>query len=161
MEAKYGNLGWAPGTFQTRGASLAGIIIPHNKSLDGHSDADVGLHAITDAIYGALGLDDIGYYFNPNNLKWKDADSKIFLDDALKKLDDMFGQIINMDINVICEEPKINLHRSNIKNNLSKLLSISLSKISIKATTTEKLGFTGRKEGIAVQVLVNINIRSS
>jgi 2-C-methyl-D-erythritol 4-phosphate cytidylyltransferase / 2-C-methyl-D-erythritol 2,4-cyclodiphosphate synthase len=140
---------------------LFGIIIPHNKSLDGHSDADVGLHAITDAIYGALGLDDIGYYFNPNNLKWKDADSKIFLDDALKKLDDMFGQIINMDINVICEEPKINLYRSNIKNNLSKLLSISLSKISIKATTTEKLGFTGRKEGIAVQVLVNINIRSS
>jgi 2-C-methyl-D-erythritol 4-phosphate cytidylyltransferase/2-C-methyl-D-erythritol 2,4-cyclodiphosphate synthase len=118
------------------------------------------LHAITDSIYGALGLEDIGFYFNPNNSKWKNADSKLFLADALNKLNDNFGLINNIDIIVICEEPKINLHRAVIKNKLSELLSIPITRISVKATTTEKLGFTGRKEGIAVQAIVNIVMRN-
>ena len=139
---------------------LFGVNIPYTKSLEGHSDADVGLHAITDSIYGALGLEDIGFYFNPNNSKWKNADSKLFLADALNKLNDNLGLINNIDIVVICEEPKINLHRTVIKNKLSELLSIPITRISVKATTTEKLGFTGRKEGIAVQAIVNIGIRN-
>ena len=139
---------------------LFGIDIPYTKSLEGHSDADVGLHAITDSIYGALGLEDIGFYFNPNNSKWKNADSKLFLGDALNRLNDNLGSINNIDIIVICEEPKINLHRIRIKNKLSELLSIPINRISVKATTTERLGFTGRKEGIAVQAIVNIGIRN-
>ncbi len=135
---------------------IFGINIPFNKSLKGHSDADVGLHSITDAIYGSLGLEDIGYYFNPNDKKWKNTDSKVFLDDALEKLKKANAKIINLDIVVICEEPKINPYRIEIKDNLAKLLDITSSQISVKGTTTEELGFTGRKEGIAVQTIVNI-----
>ena len=136
---------------------IFGINIPFNKSLKGHSDADVGLHSITDAIYGSLGLEDIGYYFNPNDKKWKDADSKVFLDDALEKLEKANAKIINLDIVVICEEPKINQYRIEIKKKLANLLDIDSSQISIKGTTTEELGFTGRKEGIAVQTIVNVS----
>jgi 2-C-methyl-D-erythritol 4-phosphate cytidylyltransferase/2-C-methyl-D-erythritol 2,4-cyclodiphosphate synthase len=136
---------------------IFGINIPFNKSLKGHSDADVGLHSITDAIYGSLGLEDIGYYFNPNDEKWKDTDSKVFLDDALEKLEKANAKIINLDIVVICEEPKINQYRIEIKKKLADLLDIDSSQISIKGTTTEELGFTGRKEGIAVQTIVNVS----
>jgi 2-C-methyl-D-erythritol 4-phosphate cytidylyltransferase/2-C-methyl-D-erythritol 2,4-cyclodiphosphate synthase len=136
---------------------IFGINIPFNKSLKGHSDADVGLHSITDAIYGSLGLEDIGYYFNPNDKKWKDADSTVFLDDALEKLEKANAKIINLDIVVICEEPKINPYRIEIKKKLADLLNIDSSQISIKGTTTEELGFTGRKEGIAVQTIVNVS----
>jgi len=136
---------------------IFGINIPFNKSLKGHSDADVGLHSITDAIYGSLGLEDIGYYFNPNDKKWKDTDSKVFLDDALEKLEKAKAKIINLDIVVICEEPKINPYRIEIKKKLADLLDIDSSQISIKGTTTEELGFTGRKEGIAVQTIVNVS----
>ena len=136
---------------------IFGINIPFNKSLKGHSDADVGLHSITDAIYGSLGLEDIGYYFNPNDEKWKDTDSKVFLDDALEKLEKAKAKIINLDIVVICEEPKINPYRIEIKKKLADLLDIDSSQISIKGTTTEELGFTGRKEGIAVQTIVNVS----
>lgn len=135
---------------------IFGINIPFNKSLKGHSDADVGLHSITDAIYGSLGLEDIGYYFNPNDKKWKNTDSKVFLDDALEKLKNANARIINLDIIVICEEPKINPYRIEIKDKLADLMDINSSQISIKGTTTEELGFTGRKEGIAVQTIVNI-----
>jgi 2-C-methyl-D-erythritol 4-phosphate cytidylyltransferase/2-C-methyl-D-erythritol 2,4-cyclodiphosphate synthase len=135
---------------------IFGINIPFNKSLKGHSDADVGLHSITDAIYGSLGLEDIGYFFNPNDKKWKNTDSKVFLDDALKKLKEAKAKIINLDVVVICEEPKITPYRMEIKNKLADLISIDSSQISIKATTTEGLGFTGRKEGIAVQTIINI-----
>ena len=135
---------------------IFGINIPYNKSLKGHSDADVGLHSITDAIYGSLGLEDIGYYFNPNDKKWKNTDSKVFLDDALEKLKKANARIINLDIIVICEEPKINPYRIEIKDKLADLMGINSSQISIKGTTTEELGFTGRKEGIAVQTIVNI-----
>tara|TARA_B100001057_G_scaffold386185_1_gene393049 strand:- start:195 stop:1373 length:1179 start_codon:yes stop_codon:yes gene_type:complete len=138
---------------------LFGIDIPFHKSLQGHSDADVGLHSITDAIYGSIGSEDIGVHFSPKNSKWEDADSQIFLEHSLANLKDFGGKILNIDIVVICEEPNINTFRDPIKENLSMLLAIDKSMIGLKATTTEKLGFTGRKEGIAVQTIINISVK--
>ena len=138
---------------------LFGIDIPFHKSLQGHSDADVGLHSVTDAIYGSIGSEDIGVHFSPKNNKWSDADSKIFLEHALTTLKDFGGKILNIDIVVICEEPNINTFREPIKENLSMVLAIDKSMIGLKATTTEKLGFTGRKEGIAVQTIINVSVK--
>ncbi len=138
---------------------IFGIDIPFNKTLVGHSDADVGLHAITDAIYGSIGSDDIGSHFNPADEKWRGADSKIFLDHSLLKLEEFGGKILNIDLVVIAEEPNINAYRNAIKKKLSVLLNIDVSNIGLKATTTEKLGFAGRKEGIAVQTIVNISVK--
>ncbi len=137
---------------------IFGIDIPFNKTLVGHSDADVGLHAITDAIYGSIGSDDIGSHFNPADQRWQGADSKIFLDHSLLKLEQFGGKILNIDLVVIAEEPNINSYKNAIKKELSALLKIDESNIGLKATTTEKLGFTGRKEGIAVQTIVNISV---
>ena len=138
---------------------IFGIDIPFNKKLVGHSDADVGLHAITDAIYGSIGSEDIGSHFNPADNKWRGADSKKFLDHSLMKLKEFGGKILNIDLVVIAEEPNINAYREAIKGNLSDLLKIDVSNIGLKATTTEKLGFTGRKEGIAVQTIVNVSVK--
>ena len=138
---------------------IFGIDIPFNKTLVGHSDADVGLHAITDAIYGSIGSDDIGSHFNPADKRWLGADSKIFLDHSLLKLEEFGGKILNIDLVVIAEEPNINAYKNAIKKELSALLKIDVSNIGLKATTTEKLGFTGRKEGIAVQTIVNISVK--
>ena len=138
---------------------IFGIDIPFNKTLVGHSDADVGLHAITDAIYGSIGSDDIGSHFNPADERWRGADSKIFLDHSLLKLKEFGGKILNIDLVVIAEEPNINTYRNAIKKKLSVLLNIDVSNIGLKATTTEKLGFAGRKEGIAVQTIVNISVK--
>ena len=138
---------------------IFGIDIPFNKTLIGHSDADVGLHAITDAIYGSIGSDDIGSHFNPADERWRGADSKIFLDHSLLKLKEFGGKILNIDLVVIAEEPNINAYRNAIKKKLSVLLNIDVSNIGLKATTTEKLGFAGRKEGIAVQTIVNISVK--
>ncbi|MEC8315683.1 MAG: 2-C-methyl-D-erythritol 2,4-cyclodiphosphate synthase [Pseudomonadota bacterium] len=138
---------------------IFGIDIPFNKKLVGHSDADVGLHAITDAIYGSIGSDDIGSHFNPADKRWQGADSKIFLDHSLLKLEEFGGKILNIDLVVIAEEPNINSYKNAIKKALSALLKIDESNIGLKATTTEKLGFAGRKEGIAVQTIVNISVK--
>ena len=142
-----------------RNIRIFGIDIPFNKTLVGHSDADVGLHAITDAIYGSIGSDDIGSHFNPADERWQGADSKIFLDHSLLKLEQFGGKILNIDLVVIAEEPNINSYKNAIKKELSVLLKIDESNIGLKATTTEKLGFTGRKEGIAVQTIVNISVK--
>ena len=142
-----------------RNIRIFGIDIPFNKTLVGHSDADVGLHAITDAIYGSIGSDDIGSHFNPADERWQGADSKIFLDHSLLKLEEFGGKIQNIDLVVIAEEPNINSYKNAIKKELSALLKIDESNIGLKATTTEKLGFTGRKEGIAVQTIVNISVK--
>ena len=142
-----------------RNIRIFGIDIPFNKTLVGHSDADVGLHAITDAIYGSIGSDDIGSHFNPADERWQGADSKIFLDHSLLKLEEFGGKILNIDLVVIAEEPNINSYKNAIKKELSALLKIDESNIGLKATTTEKLGFTGRKEGIAVQTIVNISVK--
>lgn len=129
---------------------LCGIKIKHNKQLVGHSDADVGLHSLTDAIFGALGKGDLGRWFPPSDLKWKDANSKIFLDKSLSLMKQKKFSITNMDLTFICEEPKIKTYNKIMTAQLSILCDIPEDRINIKATTSEGLGFTGRGEGIAV-----------
>ena len=139
---------------------LGGVIIDYQFGLKGHSDADVLLHSITDAILGSISMGDIGTHFPPNENKWKNANSSIFLKKSLKLLKEKNGEINNLDITIICEEPKISKYTKEIQKNLSKLLNIKEEKISLKATTTEGLGFTGRKEGIAVMSNILVNIKS-
>ena len=136
---------------------LCGIKIPFEKKLEGHSDADVGLHTIVDAILGAISLGDIGRHFPPSDNKWKNASSLIFLKKAKELLKQENAKIINIDLTFICEEPKISKYYKKMTNFLSKHLEIEENQINIKATTTEKLGFLGRKEGIAAQASVSIN----
>ena len=128
---------------------LCGVDIEFDKGLIGHSDADVVLHALTDAILGALGKGDIGTWFPPSDNKWKNADSKIFLEFANNAINESLLKISNIDITIICEKPKIQEYSMAMKNKLSRILMIETSQINIKGTTTEKLGFTGREEGIA------------
>ena len=135
---------------------LCGIKINH-PPLIGHSDADVGFHAICDSILGSLSMRDIGYYFNNNNKKWKNANSEIFLKFCYNKLIENKYKIINLDINFICETPNINNLSNKMKINLSKLLKISSKNISIKATTNEKIGLIGRGEAIAAQSIIQIS----
>ena len=135
---------------------LGGIKIPHTFKLCGHSDADVVLHAITDAIFGALAEGDIGTHFPPDNDKWKDASSDIFLKYALKLAKGRNFKIGNVDCTVICEKPKIKPHAELIKTNIQNILNVKKDRISIKATTSEKLGFTGREEGIAALATVTL-----
>lgn len=137
---------------------LCGVDIPHDKKLLGHSDADVGLHALTDAIYGAIGEGDIGLHFPPSNNDFKDMDSAKFLEHAMDMLRAKSGVLINADITLICERPKIGPHRNTIIQRLSDILKIEQSRINIKATTSERLGFTGRGEGIAAQAIVSITL---
>ena len=138
---------------------LGGVIIDYQFGLKGHSDADVLLHSITDAILGSISMGDIGTHFPPNEKKWKNANSSIFLKKSLKLLKEKNGEINNLDITIICEEPKISKYTKEIQKNLSKLLNIKEEKISLKATSTEGLGFTGRKEGIAVMSNILVNIK--
>ena len=134
---------------------LCGVKISH-PPLIGHSDADVGYHAICDSILGALSLRDIGYHFNNNNKKWKNADSKIFMQFCNQQLKRKKFHIVNLDINFICEKPKINKYVKKMKINISKLLEINNNKIAIKATTNEKIGFIGKGEGIAAESIIQI-----
>ena len=135
---------------------LGGIKIPHTFKLCGHSDADVVLHAITDAIFGALAEGDIGTHFSPDDDKWKDASSDIFLKYAQKLAKGRNFIIGNVDCTVICEKPKIKPHAELIKKNIQNILNLNKDRVSIKATTSEKLGFTGREEGIAALATVTL-----
>ena len=135
---------------------LGGIKIPHTFKLCGHSDADVVLHAITDAIFGALAEGDIGTHFPPGDDKWKDASSDIFLKYAQKLAKSKNFKIGNVDCTVICEKPKIKPHAELIKTNIQNILNLNKDRVSIKATTSEKLGFTGREEGIAALATVTL-----
>ncbi|WP_132859367.1 bifunctional 2-C-methyl-D-erythritol 4-phosphate cytidylyltransferase/2-C-methyl-D-erythritol 2,4-cyclodiphosphate synthase [Shimia isoporae] len=128
---------------------LCGVRIPHDKALKGHSDADVGMHAVTDAIYGALAQGDIGRHFPPSEMAWKDADSAIFLEHAVKLADKMGFKISNIDCTLICEQPKIGPHAPAMMARMGEIMGLEENRVSIKATTSEKLGFTGREEGIA------------
>ncbi|MEM7319636.1 MAG: 2-C-methyl-D-erythritol 2,4-cyclodiphosphate synthase, partial [Pseudomonadota bacterium] len=128
---------------------LCGVEIPHDRGLQGHSDADVGLHAITDAIYGALAQGDIGRHFPPSEPKWRGAASDIFLRHAVDLATEMGFAISNIDCTLICEEPKIGPHAAAMQERLCSITGVAQNRISVKATTTERLGFTGRKEGIA------------
>ena len=138
---------------------LNGVEIAFSRTLKGHSDADVAMHAITDAIYGALGKGDIGTWFPPSDPKWKGAVSSIFLEHAVKLANDAGFAISNVDSTIICEEPKIGPHAAKMRATLSDLMGLPIDRISVKATTSERLGFTGRKEGIASMAIVSL-IRS-
>ena len=135
---------------------LCGIKIPYKYSLMGHSDADVSMHAITDALYGAIAEGDIGRWFPPNELEWKNKNSEIFLKHSKNLLKNRGFLISNIDCTIICEEPKITPHVKEMKDNISRILDIEEQRISIKATTSEKLGFIGRQEGIATQAIVTV-----
>lgn len=128
---------------------LCGVHVPHNRALKGHSDADVGMHAVTDAIYGALAQGDIGRHFPPSDMQWKSADSAIFLRHAVDLAAEMGFAINNIDCTLICERPKIGPHAAAMTARMSALMGLDATRISIKATTSEQLGFTGREEGIA------------
>jgi 2-C-methyl-D-erythritol 4-phosphate cytidylyltransferase / 2-C-methyl-D-erythritol 2,4-cyclodiphosphate synthase len=135
---------------------LCGVKVPHEKGLAGHSDADVGIHALCDAIYGALAEGDIGRHFPPSEATWKDADSARFLLHAAQRIAARGGRLVNADVTLICERPKITPHASAMIQRLASLLGVDPGCISVKATTTERLGFTGRGEGIAAQAVVSI-----
>ncbi len=138
--------------------TIGGISIPHNKGLEGHSDADVVLHALVDAILGTIGAGDIGEHFPPSDAKWKDGSSSLFVEEAMRLLKDKNGEVVNADITVICEAPKLSDYKTKIKIKIAKLLSVDEGSVNIKATTTEGLGFTGRGEGIAAQAVVTVKI---
>lgn len=128
---------------------LNGIKIPHDRGLSGHSDADVAMHAITDALFGGICEGDIGQWFPPSDAEWKGADSEVFLIKAIDRVAERGFTITHIDCTIICEEPKIGPHSKAMRENLSRICQIEMDRISVKATTSEQLGFTGRKEGIA------------
>ncbi|MFN3229629.1 MAG: bifunctional 2-C-methyl-D-erythritol 4-phosphate cytidylyltransferase/2-C-methyl-D-erythritol 2,4-cyclodiphosphate synthase, partial [Asticcacaulis sp.] len=140
---------WGPG----ESVWLCGVEITHTQTLIGHSDADAGLHALTDAILGALGEGDIGDHFPPTDPKWKGASSDQFLLWAAARVRAVGGAIINVDVTLICEQPKIKPHRDAMRQRLCELLGLAPDAVSVKATTTEKMGFTGRGEGLAAQAI--------
>lgn len=137
---------------------MGGLAIPHSRGLAGHSDADVVLHAITDALLGAAGLGDIGEHFPPSDGQWQGASSGRFLTHAARLIRESGGLIDHVDCTIICEEPKIGPHRLEMKRKVASLLGLGEGQVSIKATTTEGLGFTGRREGIATQAVANIRL---
>ena len=140
---------------------LCGIAVPHDAGLMGHSDADVGLHALTDAILGALGAGDIGQHFPPSEARWRDAESGVFLRHAGDLVTGAGGRIRHLDVTLICERPRIGPHRAAMVTRIAELLGIDAGRVSVKATTTEGLGFTGRGEGIAAQANATISLPGS
>lgn len=138
---------------ENRKLILGGVEIPFAKGLDGHSDADVLCHAISDALLGAVGLGDIGEHFPPADEKWKDADSLIILADVEGLVWKARFKVVNVDAAIICEEPKIAPYREQMRINLARALKADIECVSVKATTTEGLGFAGRREGIAASAV--------
>ena len=137
---------------------LGGIRIPHDKALSGHSDADVVLHAITDAILGAIGDGDIGAHFPPSQPQWKGAASDIFLKDAMARVATRGGVVAHIDATVVCERPKIGPHREAIRERIAAITGLAVDRVAIKATTSERLGFTGREEGIAALAVATVRL---
>jgi 2-C-methyl-D-erythritol 4-phosphate cytidylyltransferase/2-C-methyl-D-erythritol 2,4-cyclodiphosphate synthase len=137
---------------------LGGIAVPHSRGLAGHSDADVVLHAVTDALLGAAGLGDIGEHFPPSDAQFKGASSDIFLAHAADLARRNGAIIDHVDCTVIAEEPKVGPYRGAMRQRIAEILGIALDQVSVKATTTEGLGFTGRREGIAAQAVASIRM---
>ena len=137
---------------------LGGIEVPHHQGLSGHSDADVALHAITDALFGAIAEGDIGSHFPPSDPAWKDAASDRFLVHAAERVRVKGGRIEHVDLTIIGERPKIGPHRDSIRQRLADLLDLDIDRVSVKATTTERLGFCGREEGLAAQAAVTVSL---
>lgn len=138
--------------------TLCGVTIPFRASLAGHSDADVALHAVTDAILGALGEEDIGHHFPPSDAQWKGASSDRFIAFAAHRVAARHGRILNVDLTIICQEPRISPHRDQMRHRLASLLGVEKIRVSIKGTTTEGMGFTGRGEGIAAMATATIAV---
>jgi 2-C-methyl-D-erythritol 4-phosphate cytidylyltransferase/2-C-methyl-D-erythritol 2,4-cyclodiphosphate synthase len=136
---------------------LGGLLIPHGRGLAGHSDADVALHALTDAILGAVGAGDIGQHFLPSDPQWRGASSDRFLQHAASLAAESGARIEHVDLTIICEAPKIGPHRDAMRARIAQLLDLSPARVSVKATTTERLGFTGRGEGIAAQAVATVS----
>jgi len=132
---------------------LGGVTIPHSRGLDGHSDADVLLHALCDALFGALGESDIGQFFPNTDPRWKNADSLVFLAEAARLVRERGGRVVNVDLTVVAEEPKVNPHVPGMKARISEALGVSAGRVGIKATTNERVGFIGRGEGIAAMAV--------
>src|SRR5258708_5453763 len=137
---------------------ICGIEIPHDFGLVGHSDADVGLHAITDAVLGAIGAGDIGMHFPPSDPRWRGAASDRFLRHAADLVRDRGGQIAAVDVTIIGERPRIPPHRARMVERVAAILGLAPDRVSVKATTTEKLGFTGRSEGLAAQAVATVRL---
>ena len=135
---------------------LCGVKIAHDQGLVGHSDADAGLHALTDALLGAIGAGDIGDHFPPSDPQWKGADSGVFLRHAAALVAARGGAIVNVDVTLICEAPKIKPHREAMRARIAELLDLPVQRVSVKATTTEQMGFTGRQEGLAAQAVASV-----
>jgi 2-C-methyl-D-erythritol 4-phosphate cytidylyltransferase/2-C-methyl-D-erythritol 2,4-cyclodiphosphate synthase len=137
---------------------LCGVAIPHDHSLVGHSDADAGLHALTDAILGAIGDGDIGDHFPPTDPQWKGASSDRFLAHAASLVAARGGRIVNVDVTLICEAPRIKPHREAMRTRLAEILGLDVGAVSVKATTTEGMGYTGREEGLAAQAIAAVEL---
>ena len=137
---------------------LGGVTIPHSKGLEGHSDADVLMHAICDAVLGAIGQKDIGSFFPNTDPRWKDAVSSRFLHEAAQQVKFRDGTIVNVDATIIAEAPKIGPHIDEMKEQIAKALGIAMQKVGVKATTNEHLGFVGRAEGIAAMAVASVHL---
>ncbi len=137
---------------------LGGVEIAHARGLDGHSDADVLMHAICDAVLGALGEEDIGHFFPNTDNRWKDKPSKVFLEEAARQVKFRDGRIINVDATLIAQQPKIAPHVRHMKENIAAALGVNINRIGIKATTNETLGFIGREEGIAAMAIASVDL---
>lgn len=137
---------------------ICGIAVPHSHALEGHSDADVGLHALTDAILGCTGEGDIGSHFPPTDPRWRGADSALFLQHAIQGVKNRGGMVAHLDVTIICERPKISPHRARMAARIAEIAGLRPDQVSVKATTTEGLGFTGRREGIAAQGIATVRL---
>lgn len=135
---------------------LGGVAVPHNRAIDAHSDGDVALHALTDALLATMASGDIGQHFPPSDPQWKNADSSLFLQKAAEMIADKGGRIINLDITIVCERPKVGPHREAMQDKIAAVCGLGAGRVSVKATTSEKLGFTGREEGIVAQAVANV-----
>lgn len=137
---------------------LGGVEIPHSKGLDGHSDADALMHAICDAVLGALGEEDIGHFFPNTEPRWKDAPSRVFLEEAARQVAARNGRIVNVDATLIAQQPKLYPHVAEMKQRIAVALGVTPKQIGVKATTNEGMGFVGREEGIAAMAVASVDL---
>ncbi len=137
---------------------LCGVEIPHDRTLSGHSDADVALHALTDALLGTIGDGDIGMHFPPSDPQWKGASSDRFFADAVRRVRDKGGRIVNLDVTLVCEAPKIQPHRERMQARVAEIAGITPDRVGVKATTSEKMGFVGRGEGIVAMAIATVTL---
>ncbi|QQG35418.1 MAG: bifunctional 2-C-methyl-D-erythritol 4-phosphate cytidylyltransferase/2-C-methyl-D-erythritol 2,4-cyclodiphosphate synthase [Micavibrio aeruginosavorus] len=158
METRTGS-GYDVHAFRSDAAShirLCGVDVPHSRAIDAHSDGDVALHALTDALLSTVAAGDIGVHFPPSEPQWKNADSALFLRKAVDLVTGQQGRIVNLDITIVCERPKVGPHREAMQRRISQICGVEPGRVSVKATTSEKLGFTGREEGIVAQALATV-----